>query len=171
LHFVEEQKDRLPFLGQFVEGLFQHARFEPAGHLQDRVRDAPQGRDLVELDPKQALRVDVFLVQQVLDHLLLQGGLADLARASQHRHRRETALQALQHRVEQPACVRWERSRWFSLPPGVRVEQKTLHRCGQARTARRVFVSVARHRSLQQTRWDRDPALPRVQVGPVPSRF
>ena len=122
LDLVEKQVGGLAVAGQAVEALRRNAAFEPVRNAQDRFRQPAQGLEVVELDAKDPPRVHP-LVEQVLDHLELRRGLADLARSPDDDDRSDPGIEAPAHLPHQVPAGRRLRRHGLSFPPGVEAQQ------------------------------------------------
>jgi hypothetical protein len=136
LDLVEDQVDRLATPSPGIERAADSRAAEdvvlvPQGQAQDRHAAGVEVGELVELDVEDPSRIEILDVQQVVDDLTLQDGLADLAGTAQDGDRRQAAVQPVQHRLEEPAV---ESSGWgirFASPPRVLGVQKRFGRSGQ----------------------------------------
>lgn len=67
---------------RLIEGRAEDAVLEPSGDGLDGLVKTLQARDLVELNTQDPVRLHAPRLEEMLDHLLEEGCLADLSRAS-----------------------------------------------------------------------------------------
>ncbi len=94
--------------------------------IQKDVRQVAKWREFVELHAENAAWIDAFGANQVLDDLLLQGGLPDLPRATQNDGWCEAGAELPEQDIEGPAAVRREHASRFPLPPRVRAAEVSV---------------------------------------------
>src|SRR4051812_7018678 len=77
LHLVEEQVREGASVSDFVERAPEDGVLVPVDDPQDRIGKLSEAREIVELDSQHVDRRNAAL-EEILDHLELRGGLADL---------------------------------------------------------------------------------------------
>ena len=126
LHFIQKDVGRPLGAGGLVEGLSEDAVLVPGEDCKQRCGQVAQRRELVKLNAQDAVWLDAFGSDQVLDDLLLQGRLPDLTRAAQNNGRRKPGMQLPAQDIERPAAVGRKDTSRSPLPPRVRPTEMSV---------------------------------------------
>lgn len=130
LDLVEDQVGVLTAAGDGVERRSEHRLLVPVRQAQDRLAELLDVGDLVGLDAKDVARRDASL-QEVLDHMELGRGLADLTRTADDDRRSEAHVQAAVDLSDEMAPRRGQGRRLAVLPPWIHAPQIADHGVGE----------------------------------------
>ena len=145
LSLIEEQVGRPSGVSRLVERRPQDPILEPPHDRKNRVADRPQAVEIIELHAEDAPRLDALLADQVLDDLLEQRRLANLARAPQHDGGSEPGLELSKEGFECPTTIRRKNSARLSLPPRVGAAELVVEPCRQAHSVEKVLSTEIGH--------------------------
>ena len=126
LHFIQKDVGRPLGAGGLVEGLSEDAVLVPGEDCKQWRGQVAQRRELVKLNAEDAVWLDAFGADQVLDDLLLQRCLPDLTCAAQNNGRCEPGMQLTEQDIEGPAALGRKNTPRSPLPPRVRPTEMSV---------------------------------------------
>ncbi len=118
LHLIQKKKHRFSPAGGPRQRLPADVVGKPIGQLEKGHGQPAQRGQFIKLEPEDARERDAF-PEQVINHLQLECGFADLARSAQQHRRGRPPEQPLQHGFKGPASDPGHVGHGFPAPPRI----------------------------------------------------